>query len=531
MNLLVSETFGLYYARLPLRKSATIVHGNALRIDWQQLLNPVNAIDVFANHANIYLVEEPSVPYNVVNVKAKSFEVHKGKLPEPSTNVKFDYILGNPPFVGTAYQSKEQKDDMQLIFKGVKSAGMLDYVSAWYFLAAKYIQGTSVKAAFVSTNSIIQGEQVGILWSELFNVYNIKIHFAHQTFKWNNEARGKAAVHVVIVGFANYDSTDKTIYEYQDIFQDPNERKVRNINPYLVQGEDNSLASISMPISSVPKMQSGSAARDGGFLILSDDEKISFEERNPNTSIFFSRFISGDDFINNKVRWCIWLKNINPSDFRNNAELLNRFKSVKKFREESTRAGTKKMAAYPYLFAEERQPEKDFLVIPKVSSENRRYIPIAYLTKDFIVSDKTFVVPNATMYHFGIITSTMHMAWMRTTCGRLKSDYSYSNTIVYNNYPWPKAPSEKQKQAVEDKVQKVLDARSQFPNSSLAELYDPLTMPPALVKAHQELDKAVDQCYRPQPFATETARMEYLFELYNEYTQPLLQTERKKKKK
>ena len=307
---------------------------------------------------------------------------------------------------------------------------MLDYVTAWYKKAAQLIMNTNTKVAFVSTNSITQGEQPGVLWTILYNLYKVKIHFAHRTFSWRNEAKGNAAVHVVIIGFANFDVLNKTIYEYADIKGEPQVIKVKNINPYLVESKDIVLSSISKPICNVPVMQSGSAARDGGFLILNNNEKQELEESNPSTKKYFSRFISGDDFINNVIRWCIWLKNVSPTDFRDIKEFQKRFKSVKEFREQSTRYGTKKMAELPYLFAEERQPESDFLVIPKVSSENRKYIPIAYLTKEYIVSDKTFVVPNTTLYHFGVLTSTMHMAWMRNTCGRMKSDYSYSNTII-----------------------------------------------------------------------------------------------------
>ena len=483
MNMLISNEFGQYFIRLPLKKTATIIQGNALQIDW---------VKIFINGM-------------------------------PS------YILGNPPFIGTAYQNLDQKNDLSTLFGNGKSIGMLDYVTAWYVKAAQFIQGTIIKVAFVSTNSIIQGEQAGILWSILFNVYKIKIHFAHRTFKWGNEAKGNAAVHVVIIGFACYDVSEKQIFEYADIKGEPHLIKVKNINPYLVESKDIVLKSISNPICIVPKMQSGSAARDGGFLILTDEEKKGIIIRDPSTNIFFKRFISGDDFINNVQRWCIWLKDIDPKEFRAKQEFLKRFIEVKKFRESSSRSGTKKMSGLPYLFAEERQPEKDFLIIPKVSSENRKYIPIGYMTKDNIVSDKTFVIPDTTFYHFGILTSIMHMTWMKYTCGRLESRFSYSNTIVYNNFPWSETPSNKQIKAIEDSAKRILDARTDFPNSSLADLYDPLTMPTSLVKAHNELDKAVDLTYRSQPFTTEAKRMEFLFELYEKYTAGLF-TKRKLKR-
>lgn len=502
MNELASLSFGQYFKRIPLKKSATIIHRNALRIDWQSVL------------------------------------VDNNNFTEA---VKYDFILGNPPFIGTAYQNQEQKEDIQKLFVGVGSFGMLDYVTAWYIKAAQYVEKNNsvdnknlplTRIAFVSTNSITQGEQPGILWNELFNKYKIKIHFAHRTFKWGNEAKGNAAVHVVIIGFSNHDATNKSIYEYDDIRSEPHEIKAKNINPYLVEGNDTFLRSISMPLcSGIPKMQSGSAARDGGFLILSDEEKQEMVSKNPQTKKYLNRFISGDDFINNITRWYIWLKNRNPAETRSIEEFKDRFKEVKAFRQNSTRAGTKKMADLPYLFAEERQPDYDFLIIPKVSSENRKYIPIAYLTKDFIVSDKTFIVPHTTLFHFGILTSLMHMAWTRYTCGRMKSDYSYSNTIVYNNFPWPDNTSDKSKAIVEKAANTVLEVRAQFPLGSLADLYDPNTMPAALVKAHQVLDKAVDNCYRSQPFPNESKRIEYLFELYDKYTAGLFSKENVKIKR
>jgi hypothetical protein len=372
MNMEVSAAFGDYYNRLPLKKSPVIVHGNALRIDWQSLIDPV---------------------------------------PFEKKEQVFDYIMGNPPFIGTSYQNLEQKEDLAALFKDNSSSGMLDYVCAWYVKAAEYIKNLQTKSAFVSTNSIVQGEQPGILWTQLFNLHNIKIHFGHRTFKWGNEAKANAAVHVVIIGFANFDTVNKKIFLYEDLKGEAHEISVKNINPYLLEGKDTVLKSISKPICDVPKMQSGSAARDGGHLILSNDERDALVKLNPSVKSFLKRFISGDDFINDIKRWCIWLKDVSPSEIRSIKEFQNKFEEVKKFRLESTRAGTKKMALLPYLFAEERQPVKDFLIIPKVSSENRKYIPIAYMKKDNIVSDKTFVVPDTTFFHFGILTSVMHMAW------------------------------------------------------------------------------------------------------------------------
>jgi N-6 DNA Methylase len=520
MNMRVSEAFGQYFVRLPLRKSANIFCTNALRIDWQSLIEPV---------------------------------------PWEQGEQRFNFIYGNPPFVGTSYQNEQQKSDMDFVFQGVKSYGMLDFVTAWYILAARYLEQSifhKTNCAFVSTNSISQGEQVGILWNELFNRFKIKIHFAHRTFKWSNEARGKAAVHVVIIGFSNFDISEKRIFEYENIKGEPHEIRVKNINPYLVEGSDNYLKSISKPINNVPIMQSGSASRDGGFLILNKSERDDLQNKYPELNQYIKPFYSGDEFINNKVRFCLWFKNVNPIFLKNYPEIIDRLRLVKEFRNNSTRSSTKKMADFPYLFAEERQPDKDFLVIPKVSSENRKYIPIGNLSKDNIITDKNFFLPLASIFQFGIITSIMHMTWMKYTCGRLESRYSYSNTIVYNNFPWPENPSEKQIKTIEEAAQRVLDVRGKFmhtagndiqapdpddspphqfttspANASLADLYDPLTMPPELVKAHQELDKAVDLCYRPQPFINETRRIEFLFELYDKYTAGLFANEVKKKRK
>jgi type II restriction/modification system DNA methylase subunit YeeA len=530
MNMKLSAEFGEYYKRLPLKKSATIVHGNALRLDWQSLLNPINSIYIEADHVNIYQVEEPKPIYQVANVKAKTVTIVDSERPTINTKVTFDYILGNPPFVGTAYQSKEQKEDMAKVFNGVKSLGMLDYVCAWYILSAKFIQGTETQVAFVSTNSISQGEQPAVLWNELFK-FGTKIKFAHRTFKWNNEAKGKAAVHVIIIGFQFADNENKTLYEYNDISKEPLSRKVRNINPYLVAGDDLTLASISKPISSSPIMQSGSALNDGGFFILTEEEVKKLLKSDSKYKKLIKKFFSGQDFLNGSNRWCLWLKQADPSVLKSDSFIAERLKKVKEFRESSARIQTKRMAAFPYLFSEERQPTADFLLIPKVSSENRKYIPIAFMTKDNIITDKNFFVSNASLFHFGILTSILHMTWMRYVCGRLKSDYSYSNTIVYNNFPWPKDLPKQKVQGVEKLAQQVLKVRERYPKSSLADLYDSLTMPADLVKAHHDLDKFVDGCYRTQSFDTEMQRIEFLFDLYKQYTQPLFGSEKKKKSK
>lgn len=485
MNMAISNEFGQYFVRLPLKKAATIINGNALQIDWKTIISPE----------------------------------------------QLSYILGNPPFIGKNFQTAEQKADILNVYRGRKGYGNVDYVTCWYIKAAEYIQGTRIKVAFVSTNSISQGEQVGLLWDLMFNAFQIKIHFAHRTFKWNNEAKGNAAVHVVIIGFANYDVTEKRLYEYEEIKGEPHEVKVKNINPYLVEGNNIALLPRSKPICNVPDMVNGSKVVDGGHLLLSDEEKNELLSKEPLAKKYLKKFIGSDEYINNTYRWCLWLKDASPEELRLMPLVLERIKKVKDFRLASKKEATQKWATSPSLFIEKRQPLSDYLIMPRVSSENRIYIPIGYLSKDIIISDRATALPNASLYVFGVITSLMHMAWMKYACGRLESRYNYSNSIVYNNFPWPENPNEKQIKAIETAAQKVLDARKEFPNSSLADLYDPLTMPPVLVKAHNELDKAVDLAYRAQPFTTEAKRMEFLFELYEKYTAELFTKEKPKKGK
>lgn len=484
MNQLLSEEFGQYFARLPLAHGAKIVQANALRLNWEEV-------------------------------------VPKSEL---------SYILGNPPFYGYSYQTKQQKEELRRIFHGVDGAGVLDYVTGWYLLAAKYVNKTNIKVAFVSTNSISQGEQVGILWNELINKYSITIHFAHRTFRWDNEARSKAAVHVIIIGFGFIDVNEKAIYDYTDIKGEPHEVKVKTINPYLVESSIVLILKRANPICLVPQMIKGSSPTDGGYLLLENDEKDELIKREPLLEKYIKRYVGSREYINSILRWCLRLKNASPQEIKRFPDIIKRVESVKKMRLESEKEATRRWADYPSLFVEDRQPNSDYLLIPRVSSENRKYIPIGFLSKEVIVSDSAITIPIATLLTFGIITSAMHMTWVRYTCGRLKSDYRYSNTLVYNNYPWPDNPGDKAVKPVEEKAQQVLDARLEFPDSSLADLYDPLTMPPKLVKAHQELDKAVDLCYRPQPFSDEAGRIEYLFELYHRYTAGLFREEKKKKR-
>jgi hypothetical protein len=425
---------------------------------------------------------------------------------------------------------------MEGIFNGVHGAGVLDYVTAWYIKAANYLQENNLeeannekktRVAFVSTNSIAQGEQVGILWNELYNRYKIKIHFAHRTFKWGNEARANAAVHVVILGFSNFDIPEKRIFEYENISGEPQELKVRNINPYLIEGKDSIILSRTKPINNVPEMVYGSKPVDDGNLLLSEAEKVDYLNFEPEGVKYIRQILSSHEFLNGKNRFCFWLTTANPSDLKQLNHLSAKINRVKEFREKSTKASVRELAHVPYLFTEIRQPHDNYVLVPRHSSENRRFIPFGFFDKEIIVSDSCTALPNATLFHFGVISSSLHMTWVKYVCGRIKSDYRYSNVLVYNNFPWPENPSEKQKETIEAAAQKVLDARAEFPGSSLADLYNPLTMPPALVKAHNALDKAVDLAYRPQSFSSETKRIEFLFELYDKYTAGLFQKKSK----
>ncbi|MCL4157118.1 UNVERIFIED_CONTAM: hypothetical protein GTU68_066680 [Idotea baltica] len=485
MNEVFSLEFGQNVINLPLRESAKIVHGNALRIDWEDV-------------------------------------VSKDQL---------NYIIGNPPFVGAKYMSKDNRVDMSIVFEGVKSYGLLDYVSAWYLRAAQYIQDTNIEVGFVSTNSISQGEQTGVLWNEMINEYGIKINFAHRTFQWSNDAKGKAAVHCVIIGFGTHSRNDKYLFDYDEVKGEPQVRKVENINPYLIQGPSILLSNRSKPICPVPSIGIGNKPIDGGLYIFSQQEKMEFIAKEPLSESLFHEFIGAAEFLYNKKRWILLLKDVSPAELRKMPFVLERIEAVRKYRLSSPSKPTIKLADTPTRFHVENFPSSKYLLIPEVTSGKRNYIPLGYIPPEVIASNLVKVSHNATLYHFGILTSSMHMSWIKNVGGRLKSDFRYSVKLIYNNFPWPKDLTDKQKQKVETAAQAVLDTRAKYPDSSLADLYDPLTMPPDLVKAHQALDKAVDRCYRPQPFPSERSRIEYLFQLYEEYTAPLLAATTKKTKK
>ena len=448
---------------LPLKTNANIVEGNALRIDWESV-------------------------------------VEKEKL---------SYVMGNPPFVGYAYQNSEQKDDLRNICPGAKN---VDYVSGWYFKAAEYMKNTSIKTAFVSTNSITQGEQVVALWKPLMNNYDVTIMFAYQTFRWDSEASIKAHVHCIIVGFCSGVYTEKKrLFNKNGV-----ESKVDNINGYLAAASSVFIEKRTTPISEVSRMHRGSQPTDDGNFIMSKEERDEILRHDPDLNSLIRPYMSGRDFINRTPRYCFWLKNATPSQIKDSRELLQRIDNVRQFRLKSTKAATRAKASTPTLFDEDQQPTTDFVAIPKVSSERRRYIPIEFMHPETVVADLIYVIEDAEIYHFGVMTSNVHMSWMRAVCGRLKSDYRYSNTIVYNNFPWP-SPTPEQKAKIEQTAQGILDARALYPDASLADLYDELTMPPELRRAHQLNDKAVMQAYgMPIKETTEESCVAWLMRLYQE---------------
>ena len=502
---------------LPLKSYANIKEGNALRLAWDEWEMDEKIPTVFAKRTIAYTdlpettssVASEALHFENLEIHTESVEVLPKKKPM-TYRVHFDYIMGNPPFVGARLMSESQKGDLLSVFGDIKSVGNLDYVSCWYKKAADLMKGTDTHAALVSTNSITQGEQVPILWKTLATM-GVKIDFAYRTFRWDSEADIKAHVHCVILGFSCTENTKpKTIYlnESQLI-------EAKNINGYLIDAPDIFVESRKKPLSPVPEMLFGSMPNDGGNFILSEDEALAMKSRYPESEKFIKEFLGAEEFINGKKRYCLWLVDASPAEFRKILPIMERVENVRKLRSESKRAATQKLAYTPTLFGEIRQPESDYLFVPSVSSERRRYVPIGYLTKDVITSNLAFVVPNATLYHFGVIISNVHNAWMRAVCGRLEMRYRYSNTIVYNNFPWPNA-TETQQAKIEQTAQAILDSRAKYPDCSLADLYDESAMPPELRRAHQENDRAVMQAYGFGPKMSESEIVAELFRLYKE---------------
>jgi len=453
---------------LPLKTNAYIVEGNALRIDWNDVV--------------------------------------------PKTEL--NYIMGNPPFVGARLmaQGSTQKLEVQQTFGNIKDVQDLDYVTCWYKVAAQYIQDTRIEVCFVSTNSICQGSQVPILWNVLFNSFKVHINFAYQTFRWNSESTDRAAVHCVIVAFALFNRSQKILF-----MADGTKKSVYNIGPYLTEGEDSYVVACKDAICDVPKMSFGNQPRDGGYFILSPDDCSELLQNDPSIAKWIHPYVGADEFIKGKKRFCLWLVHATPTDIKQSKILYQKVLAVRQFRLDSKAKTTNGYAKVPNCFAQITQPEgANYLLIPRVSSENRRYVPIGFMSPNDISSDAVQIVPYATMFHFGVLTSNVHMAWMRAICGRLKSDYRYSKEIVYNTFPWP-SPSSEQKAKIEQTAQGILDARALYPDASLADLYDQLTMPPELLKAHQANDKAVMHAYgMPIKETDEAACVAWLMRLYQE---------------
>ncbi|MBQ7424218.1 MAG: class I SAM-dependent DNA methyltransferase [Prevotella sp.] len=451
---------------LPLKAYSNIVEGNALQVDWGEVVHP-------------------------------------------------DYIVGNPPFVGKSFQTDEQKADMKQVFDGVKNYGNLDYVASWYKKCADLMEGTHCKAALVSTNSVCQGIAVPPLWSHLLE-RGVKINFAYPSFKWKSESNDGAAVHCVIVGFSFYDTKDKFI-----IYEGKAPVRASNINPYLLDAPSVIIDDRHDPICDVPKSAVGSFPTDGGNLVIQADELDDFIKQEPAAEKYIRPFIGPLEFINAKKRYCLWLKDCTPQELRTMPLVKARVAAVRDFRLSSKKQQTQRRADIPHLFAEIRQPETNYILFPRTSSERRRYLPIGFLSAEVIAGD-TIILPDATLYHFGVLTSNVHNAWMRVVCGRMKSDYRYSSTLVYNNLPWP-SPTEDQKEKIEQTAQAVLDARALYSESSLADLYDEVTMPPELRKAHQANDRAVMEAYgwKASSQFTESMCVAELFKLYQNLTEKI----------
>lgn len=473
MNVEASIFLGATYARLPLKEKAMIQNDNSLLLDWNLL------------------------------------------LPSDECN----YILGNPPFIGYTLLTDSQNKEMELITAGTGVGGALDYVGAWYIKAGRYIQNTNIRVAFVSTNSITQGEQAIALWKCLFNNYKINIFFAHHTFKWTNEARGKAAVYCIVIGFSNKEIPTKTLYTYPDITEQAISTKASHINQYLLDAPNLFIERRRKPISDVPPMVKGSQPTDGGHFIFTEEEKNEFLKNEPLAEMYFLKFVGGKELINNTYRYMLYLKDCPPQELRKMPYVRERVLAVQKMRLESKKPATRKWAENPTLLTEDRYEKTDVLVIPRHSSENREYVPIAYYSSDTICSDAVFQISNANAYLFGILNSKMHMDWMRLVAGRLESRYRYSNTIVYNNFVFP-VPTEKQAKEIARLAEEILSIRKKYflTGSTLADLYDSVYMKPDLRKAHSNLDMAVDKAYRGKRFDSASERLAFLFDLYEKQT-------------
>ena len=504
---------------LPLKSYTNIREGNALRMDWDVIETPSDIPTIHANNVHLIIepkplmASEPVVEYDEVNVVTHRLDsdIKPDKL---RYQVNYDYIFGNPPFVGARMmaQGSSQKKDVENLFGKIKDVQDLDYVCCWYKKAAQVMQKTHTRAGFVSTNSICQGSQVPILWNVLLNDFHVHINFAYQTFKWNSEANEKAAVHCVIIGFSTDEVKNKYLYTSNGQML-----QVSNISPYLFFFFNTFAVSQKTPLCDVPQMNFGNQPRDGGHFVLSEEEKNEFIQQEPSIERWIRPYIGAEEFIKQKSRYCLWLRDAQPTDIKQSKILYERVQAVRDFRLSSSAKTTQGYAKVPHLFAQITQPEGvDYLLVPSVSSERRRYVPIGFMKSDVISSNAVQIIPNATLYHFGVLTSNVHMAWMRVVCGRLEMRYRYSKEQVYNTFPWPSL-TETQKAKIEQTAQTILDVRAKYTGTSLADLYDEVTMPADLRKAHKDNDRAVMQAYGFSSKITEDQESLIVAELFKRY--------------
>ena len=515
------EIVGFIIDPLPLKKYTNIKEGNALRMDWSVWEEPDDMTTVYADEVYIHqylphetssvVASEPEVKYGTIELHSPS--IHRVDKIRRTRYVEFDYIIGNPPFLGARIMSAEQKDDLVSVFGPKwKNIGNMDYVTGWYRKALFLMQvNPKLHAALVSTNSVTQGEQVANLWKPLMEA-GVNIDFACRTFIWDSEASQKAHVHCVVVGFSTcHADGKKRIYEGDRIIE------ADNINGYLIDGDNVFVESRQHPVCDVPEIGIGNKPIDGGFYLFKDDEKEEFVRKEPAAAKYFKRWYGSDEFINRRPRWCLWLGDANPVELVKLPECMKRIDAVRQYRLASSSPGTVKLADRPTHFHVENMPKSNYLLIPETSSERREYIPIGFMTPEVLCSNAVKLVPNATLYHFGILTSLVHNAWMRVVCGRLKSDYRYSKDIVYNNFPWPSV-SEQQRQKIEQTAQAILDAREKYAEASFADMYSHLILFPELLKAHRANDAAVMQAYGFDLKMSENEVVAALFKLYQELT-------------
>ena len=487
MNNEFNRLLHAHMATLPLHESGNILQGNSLRTNWEEFC--------------------------------------------PADKNQEVYVVGNPPFGGVNSRSDEQSEDMEIVFKGFKTFKPLDYVTSWFWKGAQYVNNTDAKMALVATNSICQGVQVAPLWEPIFDL-GLEIDFAYQPFLWKNNARDKASVYVVIVGISKQSSNkNKTIYK--EIDKNWHQLSVSNISPYLFEGSNVVIQPQKYPLSlDINEMMKGSIPYDGGYLLLDDEEKVKLVQQEPEASIWIKQFLGAQEFINNTSRWCLWLKAISPEILQNLPVVSERLNLVRKNRLSSARKMTREWANIPHLFGEDRQPATgDYILVPSATSERRKYVPIGFFSSKVISSNRNYIIPNGTIYEFAVLTSNIHNDWMRAVAGRLKSDYSYSTTVVYNTFPWPQNVGSQRKAAIEELAKEILKVRARHPDKTLADLYDPDKMPADLLEAHENLDRAVEKLYRDAPFRDSTERVEYLFKLYEKLINEEEQAKAAKKKK